>query len=113
MSQDASARSTRLSTPSSWHSSAPSVISQPSPQISTGIFVHLVSPINFPGLSSTLLVEQDVSNSSLHFFNPSPLQVFSNGLLHFLIVSLDASFLKVMWQLFSKFSSHISCCPGL
>ena len=32
----------------SWHSSSPSVTTQPRPQISTGSFAHAVSPTNLP-----------------------------------------------------------------
>ncbi|TRY68925.1 hypothetical protein TCAL_15161, partial [Tigriopus californicus] len=41
----------------SWHSSGPSSVTQPAPQISMGSFSHLVSPTNLPGCFSTGLVD--------------------------------------------------------
>merc|ERR1712061_597158 len=63
----------------SWHSSSPSVVTQPAPQISTGSFSQEVSPTNLPGCFSTYLVVQEDSYTVRHSSGPWPLHCFSMG----------------------------------
>merc|ERR1719400_688908 len=79
-SQDSSGTSTTLAMTLSWHSSTPSSMTQPAPQISTGSFSQAVSPTNLPGCFSTYFVVQDDSYTVLHSSGPWPLHTFSTGL---------------------------------
>jgi len=69
-SQVSSGTSTSVSTVLSWHSSGPSSVTHPEPQILRGSFSHLVSPTNLPGPWAMYLVEQELSKTVLHSSGP-------------------------------------------